>query len=616
MTLFMTREPFVPTSIRTRILVFCLAIVLLALILTGIATYYVTSQYNTQSITHSQAAVAEGYATAISDWSHAKRDVVEAAGRQALTEDALSRFILAADAGDMITVYAGFNNDRYITSDVDWEIPPTYRPTQRPWYQQAVAAGHTIATLPYMDASSGKLVVSFASPIVRDGQTVGVVSSDVAMDTVIDTVNSVDPTPSSYAFMVNTDGAIIAHADKSLILKPATELDAGLTPQALTQMAGSELLRDMTLRGQQVLLSAVPIEGTSWTLVMALDRDEAMAGMMSLVRTTVIALIVVGILAALLIWALLTPIFRRMHEVRDAMLDVSEGEGDLTQRLPLSSRDDEVNQIARSFNRFVERIDHVMSDVRDSSENVRMASSEISTGSMDLSRRTETTAASLEQSAAAMEQLTSTVANSTESLRHAAQLTAQATQAAEEGGQVMTEVVGTMRDISTSSSEMANIIDVIDSIAFQTNLLALNASVEAARAGEQGRGFAVVAAEVRTLANRSTQAARDIKQLIDASVTRTTDGQALVQRAGERMADIVSQIKRVNGLISEVTTAANEQNTGISQVNQAVTQLDQMTQENAALVEESAAASDALSQEAQRLTQIIGVFRLSERAHA
>ncbi|WP_299260842.1 methyl-accepting chemotaxis protein [uncultured Kushneria sp.] len=604
------------TSIRTRILVFCLAIVLMALTLTGIATYYVTSQYNTQSITHSQAAVAEGYTMAISEWSHAKKGVVEATGRQALTEDALSRFILAADAGDMITVYAGFNDDRYITSDVAWEIPPTYRPTQRPWYQQAVAAGHTIATLPYLDASSGKLVVSFASPIVRDGQTVGVISSDVAMDSVIETVNAVDPTPRSHAFMVNDEGVMIAHADKSLILKPATELDASLTPAALSQMTGSNTLRDVTLRGQKVMLSAVPIEGTNWTLVMALDRGEAMAGMVSLVKTTVVALIVVGILAALVIWALLTPIFRRMHEVRDAMQDVSAGEGDLSQRLPLSARNDEVNQIAASFNRFVERIDHVMSDVRDSSENVRMASSEISTGSMDLSRRTETTAASLEQSAAAMEQLTSTVANSTESSRHAAQLTAQATKAAEEGGQVMTEVVGTMSDISASSSEIANIIGVIDSIAFQTNLLALNASVEAARAGEQGRGFAVVAAEVRTLANRSTQAARDIKQLIDASVTKTVNGQALVQRAGERMEDIVSQIKRVNGLISEVTTAANEQNTGISQVNQAVTQLDQMTQENAALVEESAAASDSLSQEAQRLSQIIGVFRLSERTPA
>ncbi|WP_438765144.1 methyl-accepting chemotaxis protein [Kushneria sp. TE3] len=604
------------TSIRTRILVSCLAIVLLALTLTGIATYYVTSHYNTESISRSQAEIAEGYTMAISDWSRAKKTVVEATGRQALTDDALSRFILAADAGDMITVYAGFNDNRYITSDVDWDIPPTYQPTQRPWYQQTLAAGHTIATLPYMDASSGQMVVSFASPIVRDGQTVGVISSDVAMDRVIETVNAIDPTPHSHAFMVNHDGIMIAHTDKSLILKPATELDAGLTPAALSQMTGSEALREMTLRGQDVLLSAVPIEGTNWTLVMALDRDEAMAGMVSLVKTTVIALVVVGIIAALLIWALLTPIFRRMHEVRDAMRDVSEGEGDLTQRLPLSSRDDEVNQIAESFNRFVDRIDRVMRDVRDSSENVRMASSEISTGSMDLSRRTETTAASLEQSAAAMEQLTSTVANSTESSRHAAQLTAQATKAAEEGGQVMTDVVGTMGEISTSSSEIANIIGVIDSIAFQTNLLALNASVEAARAGEQGRGFAVVAAEVRTLANRSTQAAQDIKKLIDASVTKTVNGQALVQKAGERMEDIVVQIQRVNGLINEVTTAANEQSTGISQVNQAVTQLDQMTQENAALVEESAAASDSLSQEAQRLSQIIGVFRLSERTHA
>lgn len=181
----------------------------------------------------------------------------------------------------------------------------------------------------------------------------------------------------------------------------------------------------------------------------------------------------------------------------------------------------------------------------------------------------------------------------------------------------MVDVVSTMREISTSAKEIENIIAVIDSIAFQTNLLALNASVEAARAGEQGRGFAVVADEVRSLANRSTKAAREIKTLIDTSVEKTANGEALVQQAGDRIKSIVEQVNRVNGLISEITTAAEEQNTAILEVNQAVTQLDEMTQQNAALVEESAAASDSLSQEATRLTRIISVFKLSERgAHA
>ena len=179
---------------------------------------------------------------------------------------------------------------------------------------------------------------------------------------------------------------------------------------------------------------------------------------------------------------------------------------------------------------------------------------------------------------------------------------------------MMAEVVGTMKEISASSKEIVSIIGVIDAIAFQTNLLALNASVEAARAGEQGRGFAVVAEEVRSLANRSTKAAKEIKTLIDASVDRTSTGETLVQHAGQQMGDIVEQVKRVNDLIGEITTAANEQNTGISQVNQAVSQLDQMTQENAALVEESAAASDALSQEAARLAEIVGTFKVSDAA--
>lgn len=600
------------TSIRTRILVFCVATIVLALALTGVATYMVTSAYNTASIQSSLDTLAQSSTRAISQWRADRAAIVASVADNFTDDNVVSYMQQAQRAGDFTTVYGGYVDGRH-ESDNNWVPTEGFDPRQRPWYRAAVEAGGA-AALVYLDVGSNELALALPTTVRQGGELVGVVSGDVSLKEITDTINAIRPTEHGYAFLVGSDGQLIAHPDAAMVQAPLSALEGSFDEGTLAQSLASGDVTEATIDNQALLTLARPVPNTDWTLVLAMDRGDAMAGLVSIAKTTIMALLIVGVVAALLLWAVLTPIFRRMREVRDAMQEVSEGEGDLTQRLPLVKRDDEVNQIAGSFNRFVDRINRVMLDVRDSSENVRLASAEISTGSMDLSRRTETTAASLEQSAAAMEELTSTVSHSTESSRHAAELTSQTTRVVEEGGQAMADVVGTMQDISASSSEMANIVGVIDAIAFQTNLLALNASVEAARAGEQGRGFAVVAAEVRTLANRSTQAARDIKTLIDASIEKTANGQVLVQRAGEQMEGIVSQIQRINGLIGEITTAAGEQSTGITQVNEAVSQLDRMTQENAALVEESAAASDALSQEATRLAGIIAAFKLRQRS--
>jgi methyl-accepting chemotaxis protein len=244
-------------------------------------------------------------------------------------------------------------------------------------------------------------------------------------------------------------------------------------------------------------------------------------------------------------------------------------------------------------------------------DGISTASTQIATGNQDLSARTEQAASSLQQSAASMEQLTGTVRQSAESASQAAQLASSAAQVAQRGGQVVSEVVSTMDQINASSKKIADIIGVIDGIAFQTNILALNAAVEAARAGEQGRGFAVVASEVRSLAQRSAEAAREIKGLIGQSVDKVEAGSRLVQDAGSTMDEIVVSVKRVTDMISEISAASGEQSQGIGQVNVAVSQLDQMTQQNAALVEESAAAAESLKDQALRLSGIIGTFRLS-----
>ncbi|MDP1655281.1 MAG: methyl-accepting chemotaxis protein [Hylemonella sp.] len=266
---------------------------------------------------------------------------------------------------------------------------------------------------------------------------------------------------------------------------------------------------------------------------------------------------------------------------------------------------------ALSLKAALARMDSAVSAVRASTNNIETACSEIATGNQDLSQRTEQTASNLQRTASSMEELTSNVRQSAEAARQANQLAATAAEVAARGGEVVGQVVTTMDEINHSSKKISDIIGVIDGIAFQTNILALNAAVEAARAGEQGRGFAVVASEVRSLAGRSAEAAKEIKGLISASVEKVASGSRLVQDAGSTMNEIVGSVRRVSDIIGEITAASSEQSSGIGEVNSAINVLDQMTQQNAALVEQSAAAAESLKDQAQRLVGAVEVFRAS-----
>jgi methyl-accepting chemotaxis protein len=323
-------------------------------------------------------------------------------------------------------------------------------------------------------------------------------------------------------------------------------------------------------------------------------------------------------MAALLVaaatgWAISRSITRPLARAVDVARTVAAG--DLTSSIDVSSND-ETGQLLAALKEMNASLRNIVGQVRSGSDTITTASSEIAMGTLDLSARTEQQASSLEETASSMEELTSTVRQNSENAQQANQMAMTASDVARRGGAVIAEVVTTMGAIKDSADKIVDIIGVIDGIAFQTNILALNAAVEAARAGEQGRGFAVVASEVRTLAQRSANAAKEIKALIDTSVANVGEGSRQVAQAGSTMEEIVTSVLRVTDIMGDITTAGREQEMGISQINQAVSEMDTVTQQNAALVEEAAAAAQSLQEQSVHLAEVVSVFRLDGAADA
>nr|WP_229482078.1 methyl-accepting chemotaxis protein [Massilia sp. JS1662] len=475
--------------------------------------------------------------------------------------------------------------------------------------------GHAYFSEPYLYAVNGQkvLMTTVSAPILIDRRFQGIACADFMLARIGDILKGIKTIDGGHLALVSNGGTYASHADAARNGTRADDIPAagwqsiraGRDYEYRDGAGNIHLLRPLRLGH-----GAAP-----WAVRLSFPESVATASARELVRHTLLAAVTCAVLAAVVLIAVLHRLTRPLRSLGAAMTGLAGGDADLTRRLQVVG-DDELATISAGFNKFVAKIQDVLAQVRDSSGDVAVASSEIRRGNADLSARTESQAGALEETAAAIEELTGTVQQNADNARTADRLAVAASGIAGRAGAVVGQVVESMASIDASSRKIVDIIAVIDGIAFQTNILALNAAVEAARAGEQGRGFAVVAGEVRTLAQRSAAAAKEIKGLIGDAVAQVDAGTVLAGEAGRTMDEVVDSVRRVTATIAEIAAASTEQSVGLAQVNQSIGQIDGITQQNAALVEEAAAAADSLQQQADRLVGLVGQFRVDEHRAA
>ena len=568
---------------------------------------------------HAQAAldiVSTGSAARIGEWIAVNERLVssmapETADSPASLADAGGKddarlmhvLEVARQAGGFRQTFIGIAGDRRYLRMPPGTMPAGYDPTGRPWFKQAVSEDKLVIPMPYFDAVDHDLVMTFALPVKHDGKVFGVMGGFNSLDTVQKIVDETKPTPHSYATVIDSQDRILIHPIAGNALKPATEVlpwfKAGLATHGVIPIDD---------RGRASWVRFVDIPGTTWRMAVVLDRADVQSDMVQLVGSIAVTGAAVAAIVALMLASYLKRSFASLRKVGEAIADIAQGQGDLNVHIDVSGND-EVGRIGAAFNAFSDKLRMLVKDVQGASSQVEAAARDIASGNQDLASRTEKQASMIQECAHSMFQITDASNNSLANAAEANRIAQQTAELAAAGGAKMTNFVATMDEIRESSQKINDIIAVIDGLAFQTNILALNAAVEAARAGVQGRGFAVVAAEVRTLAQRSAAAAHDIRTLIVHSTARVEVGTARLDDASRSISSVVTSIHSLSRLMSGIFDATQSQRHGVEDVKESFVRIDLMTQQNAALVEEAAAAAESLRDQSELLAQTVELFR-------
>ena len=528
--------------------------------------------------------------------------------------------------------YVGQANGVF-TQRPDAKMPEGYDPRERPWYKQAVSAGKTMLTPPYM-AAVGGLIVTIAMPVKKDGQLLGVVGGDLSLDSLVKIINSVDSGGLGYAFLVSGDGQVIVSPDKDQVMKNLKDIYPS------SNLKIEKGVQEVQLNGQERIISFTPVTGlpsADWYIGQSLDKQKAYAPLSKFRTSALIAMFIAVAVIALLLSLLIRVLMRPLTTMGRAMQDIAQGEGDLTRRLVIENKD-EFGELASSFNQFVERIHASISEVSSATRQVHdlsqrvMASSNASIiGSDEQSARTNSVAAAINELGAATQEIARNAADASQHASGASEQADDGRKVVEQTIQAMTELsrkislsCAQIETLNASTDNIGHILDVIKGISQQTNLLALNAAIEAARAGEAGRGFAVVADEVRNLAHRTQESAEEIHKMItslqvgsreavstmNASQASSEESVEVANQAGARLISVTKRIEEIDGMNQSVAAATEEQTAVVETLNVDINQINLLNQQGVVNLTETLKDCDALSQQASRLKQLVDSFKI------
>ncbi|AGA87998.1 methyl-accepting chemotaxis protein [Stutzerimonas stutzeri] len=573
----------------------------------------------------------------IQNWLSGRILLVESAAQSIGSDDAEARVAELLEqkalASTFMFSYLGGQDGSFLMRPAE-EMPADYDPRARPWYKDAIAAGGSTLTEPYVDAASGELVISIATPAQQNGRNIGVVGGDLGLKVLVEIINALDFNGMGHAFLVSGDGKILVHPDGSKVMKSLGELFPGHTPSLDANYSEAEL------DGQTRILSFSRVQGlpsVSWYVGISLDKAKAYAALASFRTSAVVAaLTAVGVIL-LLLGMLMRVLMRPLTDMGRAMANIAEGEGDLTRRLAVQSKD-EFGELASAFNRFVERIHTSIREVSSATQQVNEVAARVLAASNSSMANSDEQASRTNSVAAAINELGAAAQEIARNAADASQQASGARHQAEDGRQVVEQNIAAMRELSAKISascaqiealnaktvDIGQILEVIKGISEQTNLLALNAAIEAARAGEAGRGFAVVADEVRNLAHRTQSSAQEIQQMIEqlqvgagASVQTMTESQrqsessvSIADRAGERLGEVTQRIGEIDGMNQSVATATEEQTAVIESLNMDITEINTLNQQGVENLQSTLRACGDLDQQARRLKQLVDSFRI------